>query len=944
MTDPIGRGDYELGADVTGVKKATDEAEKTIEQSAESAEKKYGDSGAKSGAAFSKGLGLAFKGIGVVATGAFALATKGLIELDNVTADYRRETGATAEEAKRAGKAINDMAGRNLQPMAEIGSALAAVHTQMGLTGDEAEQMTERFLRFGRATGQDATQAVKSFDDILDAWGLTAADADKIMDNLIASHQKYGGSLEDNQRALSAMAPQLRALNMTWEDGVGLLNLFASSGLDAASAQRALNSAISNLPPGQSLQDFIAHLATIPDDGARAREAITVFGQRAGAGLANAIKPGRDSIDAFKLATDQYAGATNKAADAADSTFGAQIQKAIRGFGSAMNDAFRDAGPLLTGLGALTSVGATLGVDTLLKKLAPKIIDGMKAIGEKAGDALGDGMQSIWTGAGGTVIGNNIASRIEAILAPGESGTGRAVRFIGAKLGAAMGIAMGAAMAVAEPIAAAILKIPGAAPVQAAVARAGAAIGLELGTAIALGVAGAAVVAIAIPIAQWADEGIENEKKKIADRVNKAISEGTLEGLDAAQKELEGGLRSARGAHMDALAKWYEGQLAAVHSAILSTTADIKAQTPAVAGASADLGDAIAKPIDDGGQAAVRGVRIGLNSILQNIRDARTELNAIAQGVADAIWDPQIKAAELAQTKLDLAAEARIIKDKHSTKEQVREAQNRTTELQKQLFIQIADLTTYGTDAQRIAKIKAALASKEVATAYRNGTPEQRAAIDLWRTTMNGELTQLQTAAHKGGDATADKFSGALGSKENQGATSRAADRIAESASKPLKGASTNADTWGGNVVESFAKGISGAIQWVVNAASGVAAAVWKYLHHSTPDPASPLADLVPSARRAMRAYAAELSAGAQDVRWALRGSMMGMTDVGPLTANGMMTLRVEHTIDARGAAALRDAGFDPGQVAASMRGPVDATGLVTNLRQIAARLPSPGS
>jgi hypothetical protein len=418
ITDAIGRGDYVLGLDKTEVTKGVADAESEIKQSGDRAEKTYADSGAKAGKAFSSGLSAGLKVVGVVATAGFALATKGLIELEDVTADYRRETGATGSEAAKAGDAINKMAGKNIQPMHEIGSALAAVHTQMGLTDTAAESMTAQFLKFGRATGQEATQAVKSFDGILDAWGLTAKDATRIMDLLIASHQKYGGSIEANQEALRAMAPQLKALNLTIDDGVGLLNLFASSGLDASAAQRALNTAISKLPPGTTLQDFIAHLATITDDGQRAQEAMTVFGTRAGAGLANAIKPGVASLDAFKLKTEQYTDATDRAADAANDTFGTKVQLAIKGFGSAMNSAFKDAGPLLTGLGALSSVGATLGVDTLLKKLAPRVIDGMKAIGTRAGDALGDGMSQVWSGAGGTVIGNNIASRIENIMDP----------------------------------------------------------------------------------------------------------------------------------------------------------------------------------------------------------------------------------------------------------------------------------------------------------------------------------------------------------------------------------------------------------------------------------------------------------------------------------------------------------------------------------------------
>src|SRR5438045_2907705 len=83
-----------------------------------------------------------------------ALATKGMRELDDGVAQFTADTGATAEEAKAARAAINEMSSRNLQPVKEIGAALAKVRTDMGLTGKEAEQTTEAFLHFATATGQ----------------------------------------------------------------------------------------------------------------------------------------------------------------------------------------------------------------------------------------------------------------------------------------------------------------------------------------------------------------------------------------------------------------------------------------------------------------------------------------------------------------------------------------------------------------------------------------------------------------------------------------------------------------------------------------------------------------------------------------------------------------------------------------------------------------------
>jgi hypothetical protein len=328
------------------------------------AKKDAAKAGSEAGATAGKSAGTAIKKgmavLGGAISGALSIALVGrFAALERAQAEFRRETGATAEEAERAGKAINAMAGRNLQSIEEIGLTLTKVHTDLGLTGEAAEAAAESFLRFGRATAQDASEAVLAFDDILDAWGLTAEDAAGIMDQLVASHQEYGGSIEDNQRALALLAPALKANNVSFDEGVGLLNLFAASGLDATKAQTAFNTAITKLPPGTDLMTFLETLQGIEDPTIRAREAVKVFGSRAGAGLANALGPGKGALSDFVITAEEVPGATDKAADAS-LTMVDRIKQAFSGFVSGTVDLLGPAGPLLTAVGSLGTLFAPL--------------------------------------------------------------------------------------------------------------------------------------------------------------------------------------------------------------------------------------------------------------------------------------------------------------------------------------------------------------------------------------------------------------------------------------------------------------------------------------------------------------------------------------------------------------------------------------------------------
>lgn len=324
-------------------------------------------------------------------SGGLALVTKNLLELDQIQAEFAADTGATAEEAERAGKAINAMAGRNLQPMREIGRALGKVHTDLGLTGDAAETTAEQFLKFARVTKRDAAEEVVAFDDILDAFGKTADDIPGIMDQLIASHQKYGGSIAENEAALASMAPQLQALGADLDDGIALLNLFAASGLDASQATRALNTAVKNLKPGENLDDLVARISAIEDPTLRAQAAMKLFGTRGGAGLANALKPGIDSLDDFAVSADEAAGSTLEASSALDNTFSARVQLAIKGVTAKITEFGAAFGPALTGLASLVSLGAALGLDKVIAAAFAKVAatPAVVAAVRAAGGALG---------------------------------------------------------------------------------------------------------------------------------------------------------------------------------------------------------------------------------------------------------------------------------------------------------------------------------------------------------------------------------------------------------------------------------------------------------------------------------------------------------------------------------------------------------------------------
>jgi hypothetical protein len=303
---------------------------------------------------------------------AFGAALSAGVELEAASKRLASETGLTGQAAKDAEKSLAAMYGNNLQGFDAIAAAMTKVNNDLGLTGEAADAATQKFLTYQRATNQ-ASDSVAAYDDILDAWNLTAADAGTIMDKLIVSHQKYGGVVADSERALSAMAPAMQAANMTVDDGIALLNLFNAAGIDASKAPAALAKAVNQLKPGQGLDDLIAQIGAIEDPTQRGQAAMRIFGARSGIGMAQAIKPGMKSLADLAASLGDTAGAADRAAEASLS-WGDRASLAFKKVGGALAEFGQNFGPLLmaaSALGPKLAVALSSAIGVAIATLGP---------------------------------------------------------------------------------------------------------------------------------------------------------------------------------------------------------------------------------------------------------------------------------------------------------------------------------------------------------------------------------------------------------------------------------------------------------------------------------------------------------------------------------------------------------------------------------------------
>jgi len=397
-----------------------------------------------------KALGLIGPAVGAGIGLAFGAALQLGQQLDAATQKLAADTGLSGDALKQQSQAIDSLYQSNLQSMDTIEASLAQVISGFDLSGQAADDLTQKMLNYETATGQ-GSDAVKAIKMDIDAWNLTAADSTTIMDQLVASHQKYDTTVGDMQTALQKIAPAMQAMGMSEKDGVDLLNLFASAGIDSTKAATGLQTAVKNLQPGQNLNDLIVQISSIKDPLERAQAAGKVFGTRLGSQMADALQPGITSLDQFATSSSDTVGASDKAAAAIEDDWGNRATLALHQVGGALASVGAQFGPLLSAA-AIAGPGITKAITTGLGGLAgmliPKLLEQLgltvpAAVAGGTAQGAAAGAAAVTAEAAAVAGGGSVMEAAFAAEAPEAAAAGT---LLGSAVGAAALVAIPAAL------------------------------------------------------------------------------------------------------------------------------------------------------------------------------------------------------------------------------------------------------------------------------------------------------------------------------------------------------------------------------------------------------------------------------------------------------------------------------------------------------------------
>ena len=288
-------------------------------------------------------LGKIGKGaVGIGAVGAAAvIAGKQLYDLgaefDEAYDKIRVGTGATGKELERLKGNFKNVAKVVPNDFKEVGTAIADVNTRLGLSGKPLEKMTENVLNLSNVTGTDLRGNIKSVARAFVDWEVPVKKQTGALDGLFRLSQNSGASVTEIADNIQKFGSPLRTLGLDIDYAAAMFANFERAGVNMQTMVPGLKLAIGNMvkpsdelakkfdalgveadKPAAGLQKIFAAIGNKSklSDVDKMSLAMDVFGKRAGADMAEAVRQGRFNVEDFMAVFNNNKGdSIRKAAD-----------------------------------------------------------------------------------------------------------------------------------------------------------------------------------------------------------------------------------------------------------------------------------------------------------------------------------------------------------------------------------------------------------------------------------------------------------------------------------------------------------------------------------------------------------------------------------------------------------------------------------------------------
>lgn len=238
----------------------------------------------------------------ILAIGAASLAAFG--EVDEALDTIIKKTGATGEVADSLSESFKNVGKGTHLELQTVGEAIGEVNTQFGFMGEELEEATDYMLKFADINDTDVSQSAINSRKAIEAYEMSYDDLNVVLDATTQVAQDTGQSVDDLFDKAIKGAPQIKALGLTFEDGVEMIGKFEQSGVESTKALSYMSKAsVVFAKDGKTLTDGLSELQTNMQNASSDTEALTmaseIFGTKGASVMFDAIQ--RGSLDLTEL-------------------------------------------------------------------------------------------------------------------------------------------------------------------------------------------------------------------------------------------------------------------------------------------------------------------------------------------------------------------------------------------------------------------------------------------------------------------------------------------------------------------------------------------------------------------------------------------------------------------------------------------------------------------
>ena len=255
----------------------------------------------------------------IVAAGGAALAA--FNEVDKGYDIVIKKTGAAGDAAQEMYDIVDELATSIPTDFETAGEAVGEVNTRFGLTGKSLQKLSAQFIKFAKLNDTDVSTSIDEVQKALSAFGLGAEDAEGLLDQLTATGQATGVSVDTLTSGLIQNGTAFQELGLDINQSVALMGELEKSGANGETVMQGLRKALkSAAKDGKPLNEALTDLQDTIENGTDDMDGLTaayeLFG-KSGDQIYGAVKNG--SLD-FRNLGESASDAAGSVSDTFEET------------------------------------------------------------------------------------------------------------------------------------------------------------------------------------------------------------------------------------------------------------------------------------------------------------------------------------------------------------------------------------------------------------------------------------------------------------------------------------------------------------------------------------------------------------------------------------------------------------------------------------------------